>query len=83
MKSYRQKLAIWVNKKILETTDKQVLEILNEVKIQIKNMEREEEDMVNRTYDRGYMDGAEKRNRQSNYYKTFYKINDALKDLLK
>lgn len=82
MKSYRQKLAIWVNEKISETTDKQVLEILNEIKTQIKHMEKEEESMVNRSYDRGYIDGADKRGRQPNYYQTSYKVNDALKNLI-
>lgn len=46
-------------------------------------MEKEEESMVNRTYDRGYIDGADKRSRQSNYYQTVYKINDALKNLIR
>lgn len=83
MKSYRQNLAIWIDEKISENTDNKILSILMDVKSQIKLMEKEEESMVNKSYDKGYMDGADKRGRQSNYYRTSYKINDTLRDLIR
>ena len=79
MKSYRQKLAIWVDEKISQTENTEVLSVLNDVKKQIKGMETEEEYMVNKSYDKGYTDASQNRGRSSNYYRTLYKITDYLK----
>ena len=83
MKSYRQKLAIWVDNKINQTSNPEVLSVLNDVKKQIKKMETEEEYMVNKSYDKGYTDAAQNRGRTSNYYKTLYKMTDYLKSTIK
>jgi len=83
MKSYRQKLAIWVDEKINQTDNLEVLSILDDVKKQIKGMETEEEFMVNKSYDKGYTDAAQNRGRSPNYYKTLYKITDYLKSTIK
>jgi hypothetical protein len=83
MKSYRQKLAIWIDEKINQTDNLEVLSILNDVKKQIKGMETEEEYMVNKSYDKGYTDADQNRGRTSNYYKTLYKMTDYLKSTIK
>ena len=54
MKTYRQNLNIWLEEKKKNTSNDEVKEILSEIQKHIKNVEREEENMVNIAYDAGY-----------------------------
>ena len=71
MKTYRQNLNIWLEEKKKNTSNDEVKEILSEIQKHIKNVEREEENMVNIAYDAG------------NYYKEMYKLHDRLKQFVK
>jgi hypothetical protein len=83
MKTYRQKLAKWVDNKISSVENDEVINILEEVKLKIKEMEKEEEHMVNSTYDRGFNDCKSNKGRSSNHYKQTYKTHDTLKSMIK
>ena len=83
MKTYRQNLNIWLEEKKKNTSNDEVKEILSEIQKHIKNVEREEETMVNIAYDAGYYDKEIKRTRKGNYYKEMYKLHDRLKHFVK
>lgn len=83
MKTYRQKLAKWVDNKINSVENDEVINILEEVKLKIKEMEKEEEHMVNATYDKGFNDCKNNKGRSSNHYKQTYKTHDTLKSMIK
>ena len=83
MKSYRQKLAIWIDEKIENEVDQFKIDLLKEIKTQIKLMEKDEEYMVNRSYETGYIDGVKNSGRDSNFYVTTYKVHDILKNMIK
>jgi hypothetical protein len=83
MKSYRQTLSKWVNERIVGENNSEIVNVLNEVKEQIKLMEKYEENMVNRSYESGYIDSIKKIGRVSNYYRKTYKTHDILKKLIK
>lgn len=82
MKSYRQKLNIWIDEKIDNEVDQFKIDLLKEIKMTIKSMEDYEQDMVNRSYEAGYIDGVKNNGRLSNYYKEKYKLHDILKNML-
>ena len=83
MKTYRQQLKIWLdNKKEINQSDK-VIDFINELQLQIKDMEQIEEDMVNHSYIKGFHDSENKRGYNGNHYKTTYKQHDVLKGMLK
>ena len=50
----------------------EVKEYLTELKEEIKNLEKEESDLINRTYMVGYMDKESNRRMKGNYYKETY-----------
>lgn len=79
MKTYRQNLNIWLEEKKNNTSNDEVKEILSEIQKHIKNVEKEEENMVNIAYDAGFYDKELKRPRKGNYYKEMYKLHDKLK----
>lgn len=83
MKSYRQKLSMLIDERITNETDPNKIELLNEIKDEIKSMEKEEESMVNRSYESGYIDGIKNNGRESNFYKKTYKTHDILKSMIK
>ena len=45
---------------------------LNELKEEIKNLKKQESDLINRTYMVGYMDKESNRRMKGNYYKETY-----------
>ena len=67
MKTYRQNLNIWLEEKKNTTSNDEVKEILSEIQKHIKNVEREEETMVNIAYDAGYYDKELKRTRNGKW----------------
>ena len=83
MKTYRQNLNIWLEEKKKNTSNNEVKEIISEIQKHVKNVEKEEEDMVNVAYDNGYYDKDLKRTKKGNYYKDSYKLHDKLKEILK
>ena len=50
----------------------EIKEHLIELKEEIKNLEKEESDLINRTYMVGYMDKESNRRMKGNYYKETY-----------
>jgi hypothetical protein len=50
----------------------EVKEHLIELKEEIKNLEKQESDLINRTYMVGYMDKESNRRMKGNYYKETY-----------
>jgi hypothetical protein len=82
MKTYRQKLTKWVEDEIESSVNDEVILILKNVKIKIKEMEKEERHMVNSSYEKGYNDGETNKRRVSNYYMETYKTHDTLKGMV-
>jgi len=83
MKTYRQNLNNWLEEKKNHTSNDEVKEVLSEIQKHIKNIEKEEENMVNIAYDSGYYDKELKRNKKGNYYQNSYKLHDILKQYAK
>ena len=83
MKTYRQNLNIWLEEKKNYTSNDEVKEVLSEIQKHIKNIEKEEENMVNIAYDSGYYDKELKRTKKGNYYQQSYKLHDILKQYVK
>jgi hypothetical protein len=82
MKTYRQQLKIWLDSKKENVQNKEVINFIEDLQKHIKSMEKLEEDMVNRSYIKGYHDGENKRGYNGSYYKTTYKQHDVLKEML-
>ena len=82
MKTYRQNLNIWLEEKKNNTSNDEIKEILSEIQKHIKNVEKEEENMVNTAYDNGYYDKDLKRGKKGNYYQQTYKTHDKLRQLV-
>jgi len=82
MKTYRQNLNIWLEEKKNNTSNDEIKALLSEIQIHIKNVEKEEENMVNTAYDNGYYDKDLKRSKKGNYYQQTYKTHDKLRQLV-
>jgi len=82
MKTYRQNLNIWLEEKKNSIENDEVKNILEEVQKHIKNVEKEEERMVNNAYDSGYYDKELGKGKKGNYYQQTYKLHDKLKSIL-
>jgi hypothetical protein len=82
MKTYRQNLNIWLEEKKNSSDNNEVKNILEEVQKHIKNIEKEEENMVNNAYESGYYDKELNRVKKGNYYQQNFKMHDKLKQLL-
>lgn len=83
MKTFRQKLNVWLEQKKDETSNNEVIELLKEVQKHIKKQESEEVYMVNKAYEDGYRDKELSRGFKSSYYNETYKTHDFLKRLTK
>jgi|688.fasta_scaffold40668_3 hypothetical protein len=83
MKTFRQKLNIWLEEKKDLYDNKEIIDILEEVQKHIKSQEDLEEHMVNKSYEDGYRDKEMNRGFKSAYYKETYKMHDFLKRLTK
>ena len=82
MRTYRQNLNLWLEEKKDNSTNDEVKNILSEIQTHIKNVEKEEENMVNGAYDAGYYDKELKRGKKGNYYQQNFKLHDKLKQLI-
>jgi len=82
MRTYRQNLNLWLEEKKDNSTNVLVKNILSEIQTHIKNVEKEEENMVNGAYDAGYYDKELKRAKKGNYYQQNFKLHDKLKQLV-
>ena len=83
MKTYRQKLAKWIESRKIEESNPDIIKILDEIKDKVKSLESEEREMVNNAYEKGYIDGQHNRGRSSNFYGKMYKSHDFLSNLVK
>ena len=83
MKTYRQNLNIWLEEQKNESDNPEVKIVLEQIQSYIKNLEKEEENMVNAAYDRGYFDKELKNTKKGNYYQQTYKLHDKLKKMIK
>jgi hypothetical protein len=82
MKTYRQQLRIWLDDKKENVQNEEVINFIEDLQKHIKLMEKLEEDMVNRSYIKGYHDGECKRGYCGDYYKATYKQHDILKKMI-
>ena len=82
MKTYRQNLNIWLEEKKNLSDNNEVKNILEEVQKHIKNVEKEEERMVNNAYDSGYYDKELSKGKKGNYYQLNFKLHDKLKRMI-
>lgn len=82
MRTYRQNLNLWLEEKKDNSTNDEVKNILSEIQKHIKNIEKDEERMVNDAYYNGYHDRDLNRGVKNNYYRQTYKIHDKLKQLI-
>jgi len=82
MKTYRQNLNLWLEEKKNSSENDEIKNILSEVQKHIKNIEKEEEHMVNNAYEFGYYDKELNRGKKGNYYQHNFKMHDKLKQLL-
>lgn len=76
-------MAKWVKEKKDIESNPEVIRVLNEIDFKIKEMEPDERDMVNNTYEKGYIDGTHSRGRTSNYYGVTFKAHDMLSEIVK
>jgi hypothetical protein len=83
MKTFRQNLNIWLEEQKNESGSPEVKIVLEQVQTYIKSQEKEEENMVNSAYDRGYFDKELKHTKKGNYYQQTYKLHDKLKKMIK
>jgi len=83
MKTFRQNLNIWIEEKKKELKSQESIDLLIEVQTYIKSKEKEEENMVNSSYNNGYYDRDLNKGFRSSYYKDMYKTHDLLKSLTK
>lgn len=83
MKTFRQKLNVWLEEKKNLYENKEIVDILEEVQKHIKSQEDIEEYMVNKSYEDGYRDKEINRGFKTSYYKETYKTHDLLKRLTK
>lgn len=83
MKTFRQNLNIWLEEQKNESSSPEVKIVLEQVQSHIKSQEKEEENMVNSAYDRGYFDKELKYTKKGNYYQQTYKLHDKLKKMIK
>jgi hypothetical protein len=82
MKTYRQNLNLWLEEKKNSSENDEVKNVLEDVQKYIKSKEKEEEMMVNNSYESGYYDKESNRSRKGNYYQQTFKLHDELKRLL-
>lgn len=82
MKTYRQELKIWLDNKKNNVQNEEVINFIEDLQKHIKSMEKTEENMVNKSYVKGYYDSESKRGIMSNYYRQSYKQHDFLKEML-
>ena len=83
MKTFRQKLNLWLEEKKNQVENEESKDILEEVQRYIKSQETEEEHMVNSSYHNGYYDRELNKGFRGSYYKDMYKTHDFLKRLTK
>ncbi len=83
MRTFRQNLNFWLEEKKNQTENNEIIQALEEVQKYIKSKEKEEEQMVNSSYEKGYYDCELKKGFKSSFYKETYKLHDQLKSMLK
>jgi hypothetical protein len=83
MKTFRQNLNIWLEEKKNMSNSDEVIKALEEVQKHIKSKEKEEESMVNNSYQKGYDDREFNRGYKPSFYSETYKMHDHLKRMLK
>jgi hypothetical protein len=82
MKTFRQNLHIWLEEQKNTSNNDEVIEMLTNVQKHIKKNEKEEEQLVNNSYETGYYDKELNRGKKGNYYQQNFKMHDKLKQLL-
>ncbi len=83
MKTFRQNLHIWLEEQKNTSNNDEVIEMLTNVQKHIKKNEKEEEQLVNNSYETGHYDCELKKGFKNNYYKQTYKVHDFIKNTLK
>lgn len=83
MKTFRQELRNWLKEKKQNEVNSDQSNLLEEIIIKINELEKLEEDIINRAYYQGHMDCENKKNLTSNYYKNTHKSKSMFRQMLK
>ena len=83
MKTFRQELRNWLKERKENELNSDQSSLLEEIIVKINELEKVEEDTINRAYHRGHMDGESKKNPTANYYKNIHKSKSAFRKMLK
>jgi hypothetical protein len=83
MKTFRQNLHIWLEEQKDLSQNGEIKEVFDNIQKYIKSKEKDEEHMVNASYQKGYYDGEMKRGFKPEHYKQTYKIHELFKNILK
>ena len=83
MKTFRQELRNWLKEKKQNEVNSDQSNLLEEIIIKINELEKLEEDIINRAYYQGHMDCENKKNPAANYYKNTHKSKSAFRKMLK
>lgn len=83
MKTFRQELRNWLKEKKQNEQSLDYSTLLEEIIVKVNELEKVEEDSINRAYHRGHMDGESKKNPTNNYYKNTHKSMSTFRNMLK
>jgi hypothetical protein len=83
MKTFRQELRNWLKEKKGNETNPDVLLLLEEIIDKTNTLEKHEENIINRAYQRGHMDAERNKNPKGNYYREEHKINSTFRERIR
>ena len=83
MKTFRQELRNWLKEKKQNEQNLDHLTLLEEIIVKVNELEKVEEDSLNRAYYQGHMDAENKKNPTTNYYKNTHKSMSTFRRMLK
>lgn len=79
MKTFRQELQKWLDEKKTSVKDKEQLNLINEIRDKVEELEQLEKHTINSAYDRGYSDKNLNKGFVNNYYANTYKLHKFFK----
>ena len=82
MKTFLQELRNWLKEKKQNEESLDHSTLLEEIIVKVNELEKVEEDSINRAYHRGHMDGESKKNPASNYYTNTHKSTSIFRKML-
>jgi hypothetical protein len=83
MKTFRQELRNWLKERKKNEVNSDQSNLLEEIIVKINELEKLEEDIINRAYYQGHMDCENKKNLTTNYYRNTHKAKSFFRQMLK